>query len=280
MKRSVFMNICLGVTCVVLVVTTIVFFYGVSIKSDVVTLSSKPIFPWAIALCFLAFFCGVRSTESLCINMFCTFLVYGAADILIELGDEMLAVGAITFLIGHVFYIFTICDSRSTESEEKVMFQGTKSVRTILAVIFALFYLGVTAAAIYLVIHLGGDISIVAICVIYPLSFVIMTVLGVLYWRRASSIVLTIVGGIIYAASDICTALQALGEDNIVLVRFIMPSYWVALLLLAFSAFPLVYHAVNLADNSEDQECPLETNYSSITTTDRSEGFEAIIVDV
>ena len=258
MNRTQFVNLCLRVTGLLLAVTGYLYYYGKSIKSRAVWLSSKAAFPWEIALCFLAFFFAIPGSKSFAFFTFLTFFIYGVADIIIELGDAMLALGAIIFLVGHIVYIVAIIKSRKTQSEANVPWQGNRCVRITLAIIFGLIFLAITVGAVHLVSSKGGDISLIAISIIYPLSFAVMTVLGICFWRRMSSIILTIIGSLVYAASDICTALQALGDNTPFIVRFIMPSYWVALILLACSALPLILHAASLVNRPENEGCALE----------------------
>lgn len=258
MNRTQFVNVCLRLTTLALIVTAIAYYYGKSIKDRTIWLSSKAAFPWEIAGCFLAYYFGIPGSKPFAFFTMLTFFVYGVADIIIELGDAMLAAGAIAFLVGHIVFIVAIIKSRKIQSEANVPWQGSRCVRITLAIVFAVIYLAITVFAVHLVSSKGGDISLIAISVIYPLSFAVMTVLGICFWRRTSSIVLTIIGGLVYAASDVCTALQALGDNTPFIVRFIMPSYWVALILLACSALPLIFHAASLVNQSENEGFALE----------------------
>jgi len=264
MKRTEFVKVCLIATCVALAIIGTIYFYGTEVKDRSIWLTTKPMFPWAISACLLVFSIYIPYTKQFCFIMFLAYFVYGAGDIIIELGDAWLAPGAIAFLIGHIIFTVGLVKSKKARSESDLPKPISKCTRIILCVVLVVIYIALTATAIYIITSYSKDIAMIAISIIYPLSFATMSVLAVFNWRHMSSLVLNLVGALVYAASDVATAMQALIENQPWMHYFIMPSYWVALLLFAASLLPVVFRAAGYDDQFENQDIPMDVMYTAI----------------
>ena len=124
--------------------------------------------------------------------MFLAYFLYGLADIIIELGTAMMvmAAGAIGFLIGHIVFIIGIAKSKKVQTESDLPYPASKCVRIVLSVVFCLIFVTVTVIAIRIITAHSNDVAIIAVCVIYPASFAVMSVVALFSWRHKSSLIL------------------------------------------------------------------------------------------
>lgn len=206
---------------------------------------AKPFAAWCLGAGFVVK--GVRfpAVRGYALRLGAVFALYGAADIAMEFGARTLALGVSLFLAGHALYTRCIVLARALPCEADAAPQGSPRARHMAAFAVLAAFLGVTANSVHIIVRRTHSPVLAVLSAAYPLTFAAMAVCAVLCWRRAVAAALTVLGALVYAASDTVVAVQRFVAHRPWMDLFIMVSYWLALFLLAAAAFPVIWHATN-----------------------------------
>lgn len=206
---------------------------------------AKPFAAWFLGAGFVVKGVRFAAVRGYALQMALVFALYGAADIAMEFGARTLALGVTLFLVGHAVYTRALVQAWALPCEADAAPQGSVRARRAAAVAVALVFGAVTANSMHIIVRRTHSAVLAVLSAAYPLTFAAMAVCAVLYWRRAVAAVLTVLGALVYAASDTVVAVQRFVAHRPWMDLFIMVSYWLAIFLLACAAFPVVWHATN-----------------------------------
>lgn len=209
---------------------------------------AKPFAAWFLGAGFVVKGVRFAAVRRYALQMALVFALYGAADIAMEFGARTLALGVTLFLVGHAVYTHAIVHARTLPCEADVAPEGSARTRRAAAAAVALVFAAVTANSVLLVGRRTHSAVLAVLSAAYPLTFAAMAVCAVLCWRRAVAAALTVLGALVYAASDTVVAVQRFVAQRPWMDLFIMASYWLAIFLLACAAFPVVWHATHHHD--------------------------------
>ena len=204
---------------------------------------AKPFAAWAISAGFLAKSVRLAAIRRYTLCMVVAFLLYGIADIAMEYGAALLPLGVLLFLIGHIVFSLGVFVSRSLATESDTPAEGAPRVRYVLCVVFLAVFGLFTVNAVYIVLNYTQSAVLAVFGFVYPLMFAAIAISALLCWRRAVSMVLTVLGTVLFAASDTVIVIQRFVVSLYWMDLFIMSTYWLAMALLACAAVPVVWHA-------------------------------------
>jgi len=214
----------------------------------------KPFVVWSFAV----FFCGtaIRFPElsGLAKRLTVVFLFYGVGDVIMEMGTALTPAGIVLFATGHIFYILSILFTHDAPFEKDVESEMKPSSRKALAIVAAsIMVIGTTSVVIWIARGTGLYVFC-TMAEIYAQMFTTAIIVACLKWRRVSSIVLTILGSAIYAASDICIASQRYMVNLPWMQPFVMVTYWSAVPIYALSFFPVFFDVIRKAGKEKPKE--------------------------
>jgi len=231
-----------------------IFIYGHMADKILYAHIAKPFVAWSFMLFFGSVALRFAELKNLALRLVFVFFMYGVGDISMEMGTAMTPVGIVLFFVGHVFYIMSISYAKDLPTEKDVPSVLQPSSRKILAGVCATVLFAGTTIAVVCVGRANGPFFFCVMAEIYAQLFTTAAIIGSLKWRRASSIILTVIGSYVYAASDICVAAERYITPYWWMPVFVMSTYWIAVVLYALSFFPIMFHVILKQDKEKPKE--------------------------